>query len=632
MRTRLSHYYEFGPFRLNATERLLQLSSETVALTPKVFDTLLVLVENSGHVLAKNELMELLWPDSFVEESSLTQNISLLRRALGEHEGEIRYIETIPKRGYRFVAEVRELEQPINEVILHERTTTEITIEEQHLEQQAPFIDLAPIRRRSRTWALYTVGAVALAAVVMGVFFFAARRPASAPRSIAILPFKTIGPDQNDAELQGLGIADALINRLSKLEHTVVLPTSSISRYSNRDIDALAIGKILGVDAVLDGTVQREGQRVRVTAQLIRLSDGKPIWSSKLDETYRDTFALQDAASSQFSAALASEISKDFKERRIRTTDNADAYKDYITGIFFWNKRGKENLTKAIDHLSQAVKKDSNFALAHAALADCYYLDVDSRLDILPLEQSLARAYSESEAALLLDESVAEAHTVRAGLLLRAGDRSGGEKAFRRAIELNPNYAVAHFRYGYLLFGNRDVNGSLAEMKRAQELDPVSPITNSALGLMLFMTRDFDGAISSFKRSLEVQPEFSYAHLNLIDVYITKRMFDEASAEAEHFRKSEPILADINKAYIYAAQGRREEAMRLLTQAAAGKENEMGIDYVIFLACMEDYDKAFASLEKVQLYPFGQTSLRVDPRLDGLRKDPRYAQYLSKHP
>ncbi|HSS19927.1 MAG TPA: winged helix-turn-helix domain-containing protein [Pyrinomonadaceae bacterium] len=638
MRPKLTHYYEFGPFRLNATERLLQVSTETVALTPKVFDTLLVLVENSGHVLAKNELMERLWPDSYVEESSLTQNISLLRRALGEGEGEHRYIETIPKRGYRFVAEVRELQDPIEQVILHERTTTEITIEAQQIENELPVVEAKEVVSSAssignKKWLLYSCSAVVLAGVLAAVMFFANRHPASAaPKSIAILPFKSIGADQGEAELQGLGMADALINRLSKLERTIVLPTSSISRYTARDKDVLSIGKQLGVDAVLDGTVQRDGQRVRVTAQLIRLSDGKSIWSSKLDENYKDTFALQDAASSQLAVALANEVSLDFKDRRVKTTDNPDASREYVTGIFFWNKRGKENLTKAIEHLNEAVQKDPQFALAHAALADCYYLDVDANLGILAPDASLARAYSESEMALTLDDGVAEAHTVRAGLRLRSGDRKGAEASFRRAIELNPNYAPAHFRYGYLLFGNRDVDGSLAEMKRAQQLDPVSPITNNALGAALFMKGDCDGAISSYKRALEVQPAFSYAHLNLIDAYVAKGMFDRALAEAEYFRANEPYLADTNKAYVYAASGRHDEAKRLWAQVTKGKETYMGWESVQFFAVMGDYDKAFEWLNKTQLNRSFQSGLRFDPRLEGLRNDPRFAEYLKGHP
>jgi DNA-binding winged helix-turn-helix (wHTH) protein/TolB-like protein/Tfp pilus assembly protein PilF len=642
MRTKSLRYYEFGPFRLNATERLLQMSNQTVSLTPKVFDTLLVLVENSGHVLAKNELMEMLWPDSFVEESSLTQNISLLRRALGDGDSEQQYIETIPKRGYRFVAQVRTLEDPVAEVMLQERTTTEITIEEQQIDGEVLLpgpvaIEATPAQswNRTRTRALYVCGLIVLAGVFSAVFFYANRKAGgSTPNSIAILPFKTIGQDQSDAELQGLGIADALINRLSRLERPVVLPTSSITKYTNREKDVLAIGRALGVDVVLDGTVQRDGQRVRVTAQLIRITDGKPIWSVKYDEEYRDIFALQDSIAGQMVPALAFEISPDSRKGLAgKTTDNAEAYKAYVTGIFFWNRRSKESLTKAIDHLGQAVQKDPNFALAHAFLADCHYLDLDSGFEILPTEQALARAYSESETALSLDEGLAEAHTVKAGLRLLNGDRLTADKEFRRALELNPNYAVARLRYGYLLFGDGKLTEALAEMKRAQQLDPASHVSNSALGLMQFISRDYDGAINSYKRAIELQPNSSTVHSQLVDVYIERRMFDEAMAETEIIRPLNSLASDYDKTHIYAALGRRDEALRMLRALSEVKERPIGAyDNVIIYAALGDNSSAFEWLEKVRLGSFNRALLKFDPRIDTIRSDPRFAEFLKRHP
>jgi DNA-binding winged helix-turn-helix (wHTH) protein/TolB-like protein len=284
-----SLFYEFGPFRVNVAERVLEKNDELVSLTPKVFETLLVLVEHSGHVLAKDDLISRLWPDTFVEESSLTQNISLLRRASTKRPGAHKYIETIPKRGYRFVADVRRLS-----IDTHETTTP--------TEHQHPTDDCCADRRRGQRCsgngghrATLRQRADSLSTHWRyrrrvdsdrgdngSVFKLSERAAANriAPASIAILPFKTIGNAERQ-EVLGLGMADALIIRLSHLNQTTVLPTSSVSRYTNREKDAVEIGKDLGVEAVLDGTVQREGDQVRITAQLIRLADKKTIWTAE---------------------------------------------------------------------------------------------------------------------------------------------------------------------------------------------------------------------------------------------------------------------------------------------------------------------------------------------------------------
>ena len=360
-------FYEFGPFRVNATERLLQRDHETIPLTPKVLDTLLVLVENSGRVLTKDAMMQMLWPDSFVEESSLTQNISLLRRALGEAGDGQPYIETIPKRGYRFVAEVTEHEDSGSELVMRERTTTQVVIEEHEIENgrsiSAPQVTALQARVPGHRRALKVAVAIAVvvAVSVLAFLFISVRNRAKldafVPQTVAVLPFKIIG-EQIDPEQLSLGMADALVIRLSKLDKPVVLPTSSVARYAKGDRDALSIGKELGVDGVIVGTLQRDGDRVRVSAQLIRLSDGKTVWSGRFDESYRSNFALQDSISNQVAEALVEQIAKDSRQRlTTRLTENSEAYQAYVMGIYFWNRRTKDDLTKAIIHWKKQFAK-----------------------------------------------------------------------------------------------------------------------------------------------------------------------------------------------------------------------------------------------------------------------------------
>ena len=629
MNQRALHYYEFGPYRLNATERLLQRGSEPVPLTPKVFDTLLVLVENSGHVLEKNELMQQLWPDSFVEESSLTQNISLLRRALSEPDAEENYIETIPKRGYRFVGNVQERSEVRN-------GNTKLSGQLAGSGVADSSLDSFTIRDASRVsldlsrQKIYVaIGAVVLTSAVIALVWYRHRRlnDSFTPRSVAVLPFKTIGTNTEN-DLLGFGMADALIIKLSRLDQLTVLPTSSVFRYSNRDRDPVAIGNELGVEGVLDGTVQRDGDWVRVTAQLIRLRDGKTVWTGKFDERYSSIFTLQDSISDQLSSSLRPQVTS---EKRPHLTENTQAYNAYLTGLSFWNRRTRDNLPKAINYLEQAVALDPNFAEAHAILADCHYLSLTEEYGTATPDYTLKQARLSVGKALELDESLAEAHTTRAGIrmLERNFDEAGQE--FRRALALNPNYAVGHVRYAYYLFATLKLDDALSHMRRAQQLDPVSSVTNGALAGMLYNARDYDTSILYSKRALELEPGSMPARVNLAEAYIMKRMFNEALAEIEKIREGSPDYYFWEKAYAYAIAGRREEAQRMLIEAEKRNSQRIHYNYALVYGAIGDKDKAFAELNQMVIGPFRLASVKYDPQFDPLRDDPRFKEYLQKH-
>ena len=632
MNQRALHFYEFGPFRLNLTERILYRGSDMVSLTPKVFDTLLLLVENNGHILEKNELMEHLWPDSFVEESSLTQNISLLRRALAEGDGEHNYIETIPKRGYRFNAVVNELDELTNShavKTVDPPPTTEPANPPNSLDAQVSR------NTRRNIYPIAIAGAVGLAVLISAVYWFRFRTKNErfVPRSVAVLPFKTIGTNSEN-DLLGLGMADTLIIKLSRLDQLSVLPTSSIFRYTERDKDPVAIGRDLGVESVLDGTVQRDGEWVRVTAQLIRLSDGKTVWSGKFDERYSSIFTLQDSVSEQLAVSLRPQITQGDKNAlAVHSTDNTQAYEPYITGLYFWNRRTRENLPKAIAHLEQAVAIDPNFAEARAILADCYYLSMQDEYGRSDPDEALKRAEISVTKALELNDSLASAHTVKAGLKMaeRNFDEAGQE--FRRALELNPNYAVAHLRYAYFLFGNLRLDQALSHMRQAQQLDPASSVTNGALAGMLYHARDFDTSIAYSKRALELEPTQDAAGLNLSEAYIQKRMFREAHENLEKWLDRNPRYVYWEKAYAYALEGRREDCMRMVAEVE--KLNNTGLrnhlNYGIIYGALGDKDKAFAELNEIRLGRFISATLKYEPQFDSLRDDPRFKELLKKH-
>jgi DNA-binding winged helix-turn-helix (wHTH) protein/TolB-like protein/Tfp pilus assembly protein PilF len=639
-------FYDFGPFRLDVAERLLLRDAEVVPLTPKVFDTLLVLVEAGGHLVEKNELMTTLWPDSYVEESSLAQNISLLRKALGEGTNGHQFIQTVPKRGYRFVADVRKMPGSGNgatEQVLHEHTHTQILIEELDDLTDEPHsaTSVKPLNLpapRVKPWPLYLLLAgVGLIITVTGVYYLHTRARTNTDvaqiKSIAVLPFKTIGAQEADERL-GLGMADAIILKLETLQQPVTLPTSSVFKFTERGQDPFLIGRQLGVDAVLDGTVQRDGEWVRVTAQLIDIKDGRTLWAGKFNERYSNIFTLQDSISEQLASALIPRLTSGDRERLTkRQTQNPAAYQDYLTGIYFWNKRSKEGLTKAIEYFQQAINKDPNYALAYAALADCYCLNTNYSYNIVSSQESNKAQAAAARKAIELDDTLAESHAVMAAVLANERDRAGAYREYQRALELNPNYATAHLRYSYFLLYSHYFDEALRHMRRAQELDPVSPITNGALGYMLLLARQYDESVRYCQRALELDPNVPVVHMTLGVDYELQGKYPEAIAEYKKSDAEDHIAALQAIAHAYIMSGRRAEAEAMLPELERAPRDAFNVPYnfALIYTALGDHAKAIEWLEQTKLNAMVVAMLKYDPFLDDLRSDPLFTEFLRRH-
>ena len=337
-----SEIYEFGPYRLDARERILLLDGHAVALTPKALDTLIVLVRSQPKVVSKEELLEAVWPGTFVEEGILAQNTMTLRKALRHPD----WIETVPKRGYRFSCKVSE---PAAELAV-----------------------TAPVRSRFPWWWAAMAAGVLMAA---GAMILAPRweRPKPSIRSLAVLPFLSIS---EEAPHLGLGLADVLINRLGMLSELAVRPTSAVRKFADIAApDPLAAGRELRVDTVLEGNIQRDGDRVWVTVQLLRVSDGASLWSGKFDQPYRDLFTLEDAIGGQVANGLVLNLTAPERERlQRRYTGNSEAWQAYLRGRYLWSRRTPEAYRKAIAEFEEASRIDPNYALAYAGLADTYAL------------------------------------------------------------------------------------------------------------------------------------------------------------------------------------------------------------------------------------------------------------------
>src|SRR5271167_349067 len=426
--------YEFGPFRLDPAERKLLRGNEIVALAPKAFDTLLLLVRNSGHLMEKDELIAMLWPDTFVEEGSLSNNVFLLRKALGE---DTEFIETVPRRGYRFVGAVRQFPHAAPTHLGKPPEVGALGIGS----------SLAKTRPRWRSWAGRGIAAVALLASLASAGWFYRRvgRGGETIDSVAVLPFANADPN---TEYLSDGITESLINSLSQLPNLKVKSRNSVFRYKGKESDPQIVGRQLRVGAVLEGRIAQHGDGIVINVELINTENDNHIWGQQYNRKITDLFALQEEIAKEMTTALRLRLT-DEDEKRLakRYTANTEAYQDYLRGRYFWNKRSEDGLNRGVGYFKRAITKDPKFALAYDGLSDCYIL-----LPIygfLPPKEGFPKAKEAALKSLEIDDTLAEAHTSLARIKAEYDwDWSGAEREFQRAMELNPSYATARQWYG----------------------------------------------------------------------------------------------------------------------------------------------------------------------------------------
>lgn len=575
MRDSSSSAYEFGDFSLDAERRLLTRRDGTlVPLTSKVFDTLLCLLRQSGQVVTKEALMAKIWPDTIVEENNLTQNISALRRIFGETPGTHRYIVTVPGRGYRFVAAV--ISQP-------------------------------------------------------------GRAEASAPNStktLAVLPFKPLLPESRDAALE-LGIADTLIARLGNLKEVTVRPLSSVRRYGGLEQDPVAAGVALQVQSVLDGTILRSADRIRVNARLINVADGASLWADRFDERFTDVFAVEDAISGRVAHALALHLSPE-ELRRVtrRYTDNSAAYQLYLTGRYHWSRITPPEIRKSIEFFHQAIALDSSYALAYAGLAEAYRsLPITSDV---PPHEAIPQAKAAAAKAIELDDSLAEPHASLTFIRFWYDwDWANAEEEGKRAIQLNPNSAFAHISYAHLLSDLGRHDEAIAQGKRARELEPVSLIINALNGAVLYYANRLEESAARLQDTLELEPNFWVARLFLGKVFTEQLKFPEAIDQFVRSREASQgnseTIAMIG--YVWGLAGEAAKARKILREMlliAAQRYIPPVNVAVMYLGLGED-DEAMEWLDKAYRDRDVRLSfLKVDPKWDRVRADPRFVSLVKR--
>jgi TolB-like protein/Tfp pilus assembly protein PilF len=584
--------YEFGPFCFNAKERLLLCHGETVPLTPKALEILSILLLNRGHLVEKSYLIKQVWPDTFVVDANLAQNIFMLRKALQEHPHEPQFIETIPKRGYRFIAPVRELDEEA-------------------------------AASAAREDPLEPTG---------GARDEGGRTPQSEIKSLAVLPFTNESVDEN-AEYLSDGITESIINMLSQLPALRVMARATIFHYKGKTVDPRAVGRELRVQAVLEGRVLRLGERLIIRTELIDALDGRHLWGAQYDRAPANVFEVQEEIAREISAKLQIKLSgTEQRQLAKRYTENIEAYHLYLKGRFHWRKHTEEGLTRGIEYFEQAIRLDPCYALAYAGLADSYY-----RLSNMYL--SPRECYPKAKAAALkaleIDHLLAEAHTSLAFIKFRYDwDWPGAEEESQVAIELNPGYALARTGYGVFLMLMGRFDEAMIELLLAQQLDPLSLWMNVSFGMNLYLSRQCDQAIEHYQKTLEIDPNFFSAHYALGRAYALKGNFAGAIGELEEACSLDNSTAMFGSlGYAYAASGKRDKALKILNKLKQLSRQHYVSPYTqaLIYTGLGENDRAFEWLEKA----YADRNdflvwLKVDPELDRLRADPRFTDLLRR--
>ena len=649
--------YEFGPFRLIPTERLLLRDGGPVPLTPKTFEVLVNLVERRGHLVGKEELLNLVWAGDFVEEVNLARCIHTLRKALSEGRGEHKYIETVPKSGYRFVAEVRQAMAAgvvppgngagnlVGEKLALEQLVDDPSVGRPAVETKVHGITppaTAARRRPSRATFIISLLAFMIVTASLAFFYFTRNRQVitddSPIDSIAVLPFVNTSGDPNDEYLSD-GISDSVINSLSRIPNVRAASFNSVLRYKGKQINAQSIGRELNVRAVLIGRLMKRGDDLTISTELVDVRDNRRLWGGQYDRKSSDTLAIQREIAQQISSGLRLRLSGEEKKQLTQQyTENNDAYQLYLLGKHYFRKQTKEALGKSIEYYEQAIKADPNYALAYTALARAYHW-MGTR-GFWPAKDSKQKVEWAALKALQLDETLAEAH-VRLGVLkFNNFDWAGAERDLKRALELDPNSPEANSAYFQFLAGLGRTDEALRYAIRAQELDPT--VTPGNLALAYLYARQFEKAIEMYRKEIEKNPDNAHIHILLGEAYVANGMAEAGLAEMQKGVALDPSLAKTPErwdrypmlAYAYAVAGRRNEALKILDaqhRLAKQRDDVSPYNFAIIYTGLGDKDQAFEWLEKCieQGTPLVYR-LKVRPMFDSLRSDPRYRELLRR--
>jgi len=625
----------FGVFELDPRAGELRKHGLRVRLQEQPFQVLAMLLEHPGEVLTREELQKKLWPaDTFVDfDHGLNKAINKIREALSDSADSPRFVETVARRGYRFLAEVKVADSaPVR--------SQDLATEPHPVAEARDRLDLAgkPAMLKhlfsSFAWKAPALVLLLLVASLAGWNLHSWKRPSLVIRSLAVLPLESLSSDASQDYFAD-GMTDELISDLGQISALRVISRTSVMAYKRARKPLPQIARELNVDAVVEGTVLRSGDQVRITAQLIEASTDKHLWSQSYQGELRDTLALQN----QVARAIADQIRINLNPQEQAALKNVkvvnpQAYESFLKGRYFWNKRTADGLKVALAYFNQAIDEDPKYAQAYSGLADTYSLLGDWQYAVMTPKEALPKAKAAATKALELDSALGEAHNSLAFCLDGFDwDFESAGKEFRRAMELNRGYATAHHWYAWHLSLLGQYDDAIAEMRKAESLDPLSLIINADLAELLVLAHSYEESIRQSRKTIEMDPNFALAHNQLAQAYLQKHMNDEAVAElqeaAQLSGESPTVMANLGRAY--AASGKRSEAIKLLS-ALKKRSNSIyshGSEIAVIYAALGDTDQAMNWLEKGFEERFNPGVL-LRPGFDPLRSDSRFQDLLRR--
>jgi TolB-like protein/DNA-binding winged helix-turn-helix (wHTH) protein/cytochrome c-type biogenesis protein CcmH/NrfG len=592
----------FHEYRLDPVQRLLFLGGQQIPLAPKAFDTLLALVEAEGRIVEKEEVLRKVWPDTFVEEGSLARNISVLRKALGESPDDQRYIQTIARRGYRFVAPVTTV--PSSPEVIEDglsQVEASSSLSGLSLKIAAGVTLLILITAGLLLWRTSTTGELSRTG-----------RGGPLIQSVAVLPLQNLSGN-SEQDYFADGITEALITSLAQIRALKVISRTSTMRYKGTVKPVPEIARELGVDAIIEGSVQREGNRVRLSAQLIQARTDRHVWARSYERDLSSILGLEGELATLIAGEVKVQVEPDARKRLNRSPPiSSAAQEEYLLARHQQDVRDESHLKQAIQHYDAAIQLEPEFAAAFAGLAGAWVQR--GILGTAGFRESQEPARKAAIRALELDSQLAEAHEALAYILMFYDIAWGtAEQEFRRAIELNSSDVDAHVYYATLLEILGRFEEAVAEGRRAVELDPVSVTVTSEYGRVLFRARRYEKAIPQFQRALELDPHDGVTHYRLADAYIQTGQFDEALKLFPTTRAQ--------AARAYALMGRTGDARSIL---ATREAEQGGVDFALAYFALGDRDRGFELLTRVFDDRLYASLIVCDPRWDEVRGDSRF--------
>src|SRR6202453_1790378 len=616
----------FGTFEVSLQSGEVRKGGLRIRVQQQPMKLLEILLEHPGEVVTREELRRRVWSSESFGDFDQALNIAIgkLRSALGDSAESPRFIETLPKRGYRFIADVSVVDTDARPE-RQEPVLGDLSATNRGHKIQGIGLAVAPQRRLLPTRGIIVTLALVLRLAMLSVWLFHSRAP-TGMRSIAVLPLDNLSGDASQNYFAD-GMTDELITDLAQISALRAISGTSVMAYKGARKPLPQIARELNVDAVVEGTVLRSGDQVRITAQLIEASTDKHVWSQSYEGELRDTLAVQNRVASaiadQIRISLTPQEQAALKDVKVV---NPEAYESYLKGRYFWNKRTTDGLKAALAYFQQAIEQDPRYARAYSGLADTYTLLGDWQYAVMTPKEALPKAKAAAVKALELDSALGEAHTSLAVCLDGFDwDFDAAEKEFQRAIELNPGYATAHHWYAWHLSHTGREEEAIAEMRKAEDLDPLSLIINSDMAELLVLAHSYDESIRQSRKTIEMDPNFALAHNQLGQAYFQKQMYEAAIAELEKSVQlsggSPTCIANLARAY--AASGRRSDAEKLLSdlKKRSSPSASLASQIAIIYAALGDKDQAMNWLEKGYEERFNPGAL-LRPGLDPLRSDP----------